>query len=234
MLVVYGDMVVSQDDITSVGRRFAETGHAVVLTEQLCGTQRSVDWICASSDKGQVQAIYGPPRNHYVNARLAGVFALPKNSVRYLAANPGHMENVCVGGMPPKESQVEQSIQMMVEDGLAVDSVEVQADIVDIDKPWHIAEANSWALKELQSQPGKEYIGEGASVDGSADVRGRLTLGRRSRIGRNVIIKGDVFIGDDVLVDSGAIIEGNVMIGDRSRITDYCMIKTFSINLSEF
>lgn len=229
MLVIYGDAVVHEDDVASVVRKFSETGHPVALTETLGEKERSLDWICAMVDDDRIQAIYGHPRSHYVNARVGGVFALPKDAIRYLAANPGHMENVCVGGMPPKESQLEQSVQMMIEDGHPVVSVEARRPVVDIDKPWHIWEANVVAAAEALSSIDESFVGEGASIDSSADIRGRVRLGRGSKIGRNVIIKGDVFIGDDVLVDSGAIIEDNVMIGDRSALTDYCMIGSGSV-----
>ncbi len=229
MLVVYGDSVVSQDDVGSVVREFAQTHRPVVLTERLGEKERSLDWICAMVDEGRVQAIYGHPRSHYVNSRVGGVFALPKGSDKYLATNPGYMEKVCVGGMPPKESSLEQSIQMMIEDGVPVASVEGRSGIVDIDRPQHIWEANLVAVREALSSLKEDYIGEGSSVDGTADVRGRLRLGRGCRVGRNVIIKGDVFAGDDVLIDSGAIVEGGVMIGDGSKITDYCMVGSGSV-----
>ena len=45
--------------------------------------------------------------------------------------------------MPPPESEIAQSLQLMVDDGRTVLAVEPTDFLVDVDKPWHVLEANN-------------------------------------------------------------------------------------------
>lgn len=229
VLAVYGDAFVEDARLWTTLKTFKEQGRPVILTQSLDVGQRSVDWMCAMVRDGLIQAIYGHPRSHYVNARVAGAFALPAGSARYLEANPGHMESVCVGGMPPKESPLEQSLQMMLDDGVEIASVESGPSFVDMDKPWHILEANYAAVDETLGGLAQDFLGEGSSVDDSAVIQGRIRLGRGSRIGKNVMVRGDLWVGDDTVIDSGAIIEGRVVIGDRCTVMDHCMLSSHTV-----
>lgn len=228
-LVAYGDVFLDNAAMLRAFERFQSSGSPVILTRSLAGGERSIDWMCAKVDDGKVQAIYGHPRSHYVNARVAGVFALPAGLTRYLETNPGHMENVCVGGMPPKEAPLEQSFQTMLDDGIEIGSVEAGDRFVDMDKPWHILEANRLAVDELLGGLAQDSLAEGSSVDGSALIQGHVRLGRNSRIGRNVIVRGDLWVGDETIVDSGAVIEGRVIVGDHSSVADHCNLASHTV-----
>jgi bifunctional UDP-N-acetylglucosamine pyrophosphorylase/glucosamine-1-phosphate N-acetyltransferase len=228
VFVVYGDTVVDDASLNAVLNRFKNTNLPVMLTQKLKDTEQAIDWMCAMVQNHKVTAILGHPRSHYVNVRLAGVFALNKEIIEYLITNPGYMENVCVGNMPPKQAELEQSLQMMLEDGCEIGSVDVIKYFVDMDKPWHILEANRTILDEIFISLKKNIIEENAYIDDSAVIQGKIRLGRGSKIGKNVIIKGDVWIGENTIVDYGAIIEGKVVIGDNCRITDYCKISSYT------
>lgn len=226
VLIVYGDVVVDDQSMREVIDCFEKTGEAVILTQKLDPTERSIDWICADCEKQQVRGIFGHPRSHYVNSRLGGIFALPQSASSYLRSNPGYMMNVCVGGMPTKEAELAQSMQMMIEDGFSVSAVEAAGFCLDLDKPWHLLVANELMIESLFEKMERNEIDSSTSIDDSAWIGGKIHLGKGSRIGRNVMIKGDAYIGENVVIDSGAILEDKVVIGDGCRIEDTCCIRS--------
>lgn len=226
-LVVYGDSVIDKESIRHILEQYDEEG-ASILVKRLGDGTRANYHMCAQVERGRVKAIYGHPREHYVNSRIAGVFALSKEIIPFLENNPGRMLNVPVGGMPPEEYMLEQSLQMMVESGIDIHASDVSRYFIDLDKPWDILEANKEIIDDTFREIKADIICEGSYVDASAVVMGRLRLGKGSKIGRNVIIKGDVWIGDNTSIDCGAILEGNNIIGDGCSISDYCKISAYT------
>ena len=59
------------------------------------------------------------------------------------------MQSVPVGGMPPPEAEFAQSLQMALDDGHRVPAVETVGYHVDVDKPWHILEANECVIQQM-------------------------------------------------------------------------------------
>lgn len=224
-IVVYGDSVIDKDSIRGLLEQYDREGISI-LTQRLRGETRANYHMCAQVEQGRVKAIYGHPREHYVNSRIAGAFALNKEVIPFLKANPGRMLNVPVGGMPPEEYMLEQSLQMMIESNMDVYASEVVRYCIDLDKPWNILDANDEIIIDTFKGMSSDVLYEGAHIDESAVIMGRVRLGKGSRIGKNVIIKGDIWIGDNTLIDSGAILEGNNIIGDGCRISNYCKISS--------
>jgi UDP-N-acetylglucosamine diphosphorylase / glucose-1-phosphate thymidylyltransferase / UDP-N-acetylgalactosamine diphosphorylase / glucosamine-1-phosphate N-acetyltransferase / galactosamine-1-phosphate N-acetyltransferase len=222
-LVLYGDSILDKASIKNLMDQYDKLG-ICVLTEKLQGDIRANDHMCAQVEDGKVKAIFGHPRSHYVNRRLAGAFALNKEIVSFLKANPGRMLNVPVGGMPPEDNMLEQSLQMMIENNISIYSEDISKYCIDLDRPWNILDANDEIIIETFKEMSFNNIDRESYIDDSADIRGKVSLGKGSRIGKNVIIKGDVWIGDNTLIDCGAILEGNNIIGDGCSISDYCKI----------
>ncbi|MEI6286947.1 MAG: sugar phosphate nucleotidyltransferase [Bacillota bacterium] len=170
----------------------------------------------------RVSALFGQPRKSYADRVVAGVYYLNPTAIQYLATNPGRMLKVPVGGMPPEQAVVEQSLQTFIEDGNEVRAVEVAEFAVDVNFPWNLLTANQLVGQELLKSitPTKNE----KNIHPTAIVEGRVRLGKNSRIGRNVVIQGDVWIGDDTVIDYGAIIEGNCIIGSNCLIKNNCLI----------
>ena len=170
----------------------------------------------------KVAAFYGQPRKNYADRVVAGVYYLNSAAIQYLATNPGRMLKVPVGGMPPEQAVVEQSLQTFIEDGHEVRAVEAAEFAVDVNFPWDLLAANQLAGQELLksiTNTTKEN-----SIHPTAIIEGRVRLGENSRIGRNVVIQGDVWIGDNTVIDYGAIIEGNCIIGSNCLIKNNCLV----------
>lgn len=227
ILVAYGDTFVDACSIKDVISSYDKYGPSI-LEQEIHGDIRSIDWICTDVNNGEVKAIFGHPRSHYVNSRIAGVFMLNKEIVPYLKTNPGRILNVPVGGMPPEENMLEQSLQMMLEDGINIKAIPVNRYYIDLDKPWNILEANEMIIKETFENLNDNDIAENSYIDESAVVMGKIRIGKGSKIGKNVIIKGDVWIGDNTVIDYGAILEGDTIIGNNCIIADNCKISPYS------
>lgn len=227
-LVVYGDLVLYRSDVEKVIEKHRETQCPTALFSNFSRHERSIDWICCNVNNQEITAIYGHPREHYVNGRMGGVYILDEKIKPYLEQNPGYMKNINVGGMPPDEAMLEQSLQMMIEDSKNLIGVKADHPLIDIDKPWHLMEANEEVILQEVTCLEQDNIDLTAKIHPSAIIEGKLVMGRNSYIGKNVIIKGNTVIGDNTTIDYGALIEGNVVIGNNTSIKDYCKILPFT------
>ena len=148
-------------------------------------------------------------------------FILSSDVFPYLQYNPGLFTNVEVGMMPPAESYLEMSLQLMLQDGRKIRGIITDDPVFDIDRPWDILKANEWMVNAVT---GSRHKGKDSRIDETASIEGAVHLGRGSTIGRNVIIRGNVVIGDNTVVENGALILGNAVIGDNCYIGNYCRL----------
>lgn len=226
-LVQYGDVLLSDDDLARL-LTYAESDptsvHALVAK---INDDESGDWIVARVEGDRVTSLVGHPRGGPA-WRVAGV-VLPAGFRGRLEACPTYFPNVEVGMMPPPERHLEAAIETWRHDGNPVYAVHTTAPTVDLDKPWHILEANEiWLSRECAALTENE-LADGARIDKTASIDGHIRLGKNSRIGRNVIIRGSLIAGDDVVIDAGAIINGNAAIGDGSFVGNACFIEGGSV-----
>src|SRR5690606_10043708 len=126
-----------------------------------------------------------------------------------LRDNPGIMHRVPVGGMPPLEGEIAQSLQMMVDEGHEVGVVEANDYLVDLDKPWHILEANTHLIHAMQIHAMQQGLDEpvipaGSKIHDSAEIDGRVVLGENCTIGNRVVVRGDLWMGDGAQLLNGA------------------------------
>lgn len=218
-LVLYGDTIIERQDIEALVKSIEETGVPAALIEPLLD-EPSNDWICCAVNNGNIYNITGHPR-YKCSHRFCG-FALTSGVLKYVELNSGLFTNVNVGVMAPQEGYLEMSLADYISDSNKINAIETKGFFIDIDKPWHILEANNFMVRKLCGELTSNITGEGAEIDPSAVVEGYVKLGRDSKIGRNVIIKGNIIVGDDTIIDNGAIIEGNAVIGNDCIVRNYC------------
>ncbi|MCX7970469.1 MAG: NDP-sugar synthase [Negativicutes bacterium] len=226
-LVVHGDIFTGDVDICRLIERFAACRQPVVLVRESDEWHRVDDLVAVrlTGNGSRADSLWGHPRRHYADHVAGGVYALPSDIMPYLDHNPGYMRKLAVGGMPARERMLEQSLQMWLEDGREL-LVEHSDWLIDIDFPWHLAEAN---YRAADSDRRTRVAGSRVEVANSAVVAGEIIAGVNCRIGEGVIVKGDLVMGDNVTIDWGAIIEPGVTVGDNAIITDRAMVRSGSI-----
>ena len=219
-LVLAGDIVTSTNDLRRFVRQLGQA-EASVLVNQL-GKEDPLNWICAGVNQNLITGIEGHPRGG--KFRLCGIYGFSSSAVGYIRRNPGVATPVPVGGMPPVESEIAHSIQLMIDNNRPVLAVETEEIFVDVDKPWHVLEANHRLKSHLIQQIDRDQIADGAKISDGADISGRVVLGENSRIGKRVVVKGDLIAGANNNITNGAILGGGLIIGDQCRISDYCEV----------
>ncbi len=221
-LVVYGDIVTETDNLRELARRFDEEQPFAAALVQPLGAERPQDWLIAHTEGGQLVGVEGHSRGG--TQRLCGAYAFRADAVELLRAHPGIMHSVPVGGMPPLEGELAQSLQAALDEGQAVAVVEACGYHVDLDKPWHILEANRHVIEAMSARLESDAIASSARVHDGAEVAGRLVLGEGCTIGNRVVVRGDVWMAAGSSLSNGAILDGPAVIGRNATVRDYCLV----------
>lgn len=219
-VVAAGDIVTSPETVAALVLA-AGSAPAVAVAVPL-GAESPGDWITAERHAGALRGFQGHGRGG--SHRLPGLYALSPAAMPYLRRNPGIMTHVPVGGMPPAEAEVAESLAQMSRDGLEVAALEPEGFLVDLDKPWHLLEANEALLRDLSLRTQEDRIAPGASVAASAEIHGRLVLAPGAVVGERVVARGDLWLGPGARVTNGAILGPRCMVGAGARVQDYALL----------
>lgn len=223
VLCVYGDLWLADGVLARLAEAAAaRPDEAHVLALPLAG-ERARDWLCCDvAPDGRVTGFWGHPRA--ATHRVGGAFVLPAGVRAHLLANPGHGVRVPVGGMPPPEACLEESLNLFLAAGGTVRAVEPRGAVVDVDKPWHLLEANMAALDErLQGAQGVRAA-PGARVSPEADVRAPVVLESGAELGARVIVRAPLYLCAGARVTDGAIVDGPTLLGPRATVCDYACV----------
>lgn len=221
-LVIAGDLALAPQNLAALVERFnRERPLAAALIKQL-GREAPQDWLVAFPEAEQLRGVEGHSRDG--QHRLCGVYAFRPEALGYLRDNPGLMTQVPVGGMPPMEAEIAQSLQMMIDEGETVLAVEAPGYYVDLDKPWHILEATWQVINAMSAGLHENLIPPSSQIHDGAEIQGRLVLGQNTTIGNRVVVKGDLWLADGANLTNGAILEGPAVVGPGVKIRDYCQI----------
>ncbi|MCX7795959.1 MAG: sugar phosphate nucleotidyltransferase [bacterium] len=224
ILVLYGDIVLHPKDL----ERFIEKSEGLRLTSLVSplGKEEPQDWICSSINNGKITSIEGHPRSGFY--RMCGVYFIGKEYLQYLEKTPNFMRNIPVGGMPPQEIELAQSFQVMIEQGLNIYAVETEGFFVDIDKPWHILEANRRYIEFLSGSIRENIIPENSTISQDAYIKGKVVLGKNSHIGPRVVIMDNLIVGDNTTITNGAIFTGPAIVGNNCFIYSYPQVGAYT------
>lgn len=227
ILVAYGDLSTPGENLA----RLAKAGGrypAAALVVPLAAGESPREHLCVRVEDGRITAVLGHPRGG-VTHRLAGAYTFQPEAAHILVSNPGVMTSVPVGGMPPLEGEIAQSLADLVAAGVEVAAVEAAGFAVDIDRPWDILAANQAWLKYLGERLTASHIDPTATVSDRADIRGLVVVEAGARIGPGVIIEGPAWIGRDAVLDMGAHLCDHVAVGNGAIITEYAKVRPFSV-----
>lgn len=212
-LVFFGDCMIDEKDIESIIHSKINT---VLLAKALDDPHNH---IIANIDK-TIEGFIAYPRGYEEGYYMVGGY-FDSKLFDVLEYNNGRFRNTKVGVGAPNEKVLEESLNDYIEER-ELHYILCNEYALDIDKPWDILQANFMMNKKRCSSIEDNKI-EG-HVDESANITGKVVLGKGSCIGKNVCIKGNVIIGNNTNIDNGATIEGNVVIGDGCVIQNYCKI----------
>jgi len=222
-LVIYGDCLFDEEGLCGFIRAFADQKPFAAAALSPLGERDSLNWLCGSvSWGGELSGISGHPRG--ASHRLCGLYGLSPDCVPFVRANPGFVDSVNVGGMPAHEAELAQSLQLAIDAGNSVMAWEHTGLFVDIDKPWHVLEANHALAQYLCGRLTESRIAPDARIHDGAEIGGHVCLGPGAVIGNRVVIQGNLIAGAGTQITNGAILGGNCVLGSKVRCKDYCQV----------
>jgi UDP-N-acetylglucosamine diphosphorylase / glucose-1-phosphate thymidylyltransferase / UDP-N-acetylgalactosamine diphosphorylase / glucosamine-1-phosphate N-acetyltransferase / galactosamine-1-phosphate N-acetyltransferase len=219
--VFYGDVWLHPDNLKQLFEAWKlSKGHPIALVSAI--PDRSGNHIGCVLNDGWIQGISGHARDE--NSHRFHGFILPPSIFNYLSNCKGIFPSVQVGMMPPDEKYVEAALCDFLQDGGKIKAIETPMPVFDLDKPWHILEANRHINSIKCNDLRQHDLAENSFIDKSASIEGYVKLGKNSKIGRNVIIEGNICVGDNTIIQHGAILKGNNVIGDHCEIAYTCFV----------
>jgi UDP-N-acetylglucosamine diphosphorylase / glucose-1-phosphate thymidylyltransferase / UDP-N-acetylgalactosamine diphosphorylase / glucosamine-1-phosphate N-acetyltransferase / galactosamine-1-phosphate N-acetyltransferase len=229
-LVVYGDTLPSAADLKALVDRHRDSGRpATVLATPLEPGERALDWICVRLENGLVADLMGHPRRPLYEHRLAGAFAMDRRFVPYLQRNPGFMQRVPTGGMPPMEADLAGSLGLLLDDGIPLPALATRVPCPDVDKPWQLLQWNRWQAMQDCEALTASVIHPTARIHDSAEIAGHVMLGEGASIGPGAVIKGNLIAGPGTMITHGALVGANTVMGANCRVTEYARIEEASV-----
>jgi bifunctional UDP-N-acetylglucosamine pyrophosphorylase/glucosamine-1-phosphate N-acetyltransferase len=224
-LIVHGDMATSRDNLAALLEGYAAHKPRAAALVQRLGDENPRDWIVAHLDGETLRGLEGHARGG--RYRLCGAYVFSPDALDALRDNPGVMRRVPVGGMPPVEAEIAQSLQTLIDEETEDESVlavETTGYHVDLDKPWHILEANRRVMNAMSAALEESVLPRSARVHDGAEIGGRIVLGENAAIGNRAVIQGDLWLGPGARVENGAMVTGPAVVGAETVLRDYCQI----------
>ncbi|MEH6936793.1 NDP-sugar synthase [Bacillus sp. JJ664] len=215
-IVLYGDTIIEQIDL----EKLLKTKKPAVLLKKLKESARN--WIGASTENGYVKSIGAHYRGDSITHQFAG-FLFDELLLEEVKRTPDYFPDVKVGVGAPKERFIEAALLKSLEKD-RLQAIECIGYFFDIDKPWHMLEANEFMVNLFCNALQENQLAEGAAISKNATIHGHVKLGKNSRIGDRVVIHGNLIVGDNTVIDNGAIFNGNAVIGEKTIIRNYCII----------
>ncbi|MCL2531717.1 MAG: NTP transferase domain-containing protein [Oscillospiraceae bacterium] len=223
-IALHGDCFISPSDIQALVQA---KELPAVLVSPIGEKRRKQDFISCSVGDDRVHACWGHPRSR--GEHFAAGFAFAHEHLQLLSNNSGLFTSVEVGAMPAQEGYIEMSVNDYIKDGGEVLAVHAKDQVVDIDKPWHILEADHAVKKLWMANLTENQLAEGASIHPTAYIDGVVVLDEGSSIGRNCTIEGKLIVGKNTKIDNGAILRGENIIGDNCTVRDGCLLESSTL-----
>lgn len=225
--VVHGDTACTVENYRELLDVWDGDSEAAALVQDI-EKEEAGDWFTASIAGGELEAVHAHSRGG-PSRRLCGIYIMTDKALSYAKNHPGMTTRLDVGAMPPIEADLSQTLQDMVDSGETVKVAESRGVFVDMDKPWHLLEANMRMAGYINQGLEEDDIAEGAEISEEAEISGPIRVGPNSRIGKRVVIGGNVTIGANTSITNGAMIGSNIVIGDHCKIRDYSQLGSGSV-----
>lgn len=221
VLVCAGDIVTSSRNIRMLvaASADAETTILAVPNQQSLAVWDGV----SMDDAGAVSGLWNKGGRQL--PRFGGMVVARANVLRdALERSPGFVDNVGVGAMPRAENSLAAALNRMCSSGHTVQGVLGTDFLVDINRPWDLVEANRQANQMLFAERQGVVLAPDARIDDSAEISDSATLllGVGARIGKGVVVHGDLVMGDHAQAVHGAIL------GERVNLGRHCVAREYA------
>lgn len=226
IMLLYGNTWIDEEDIKQL-YQLMEHDSCGALVKEYGKYEKSIDSFGVHADD-EIHAIYGHPREHYVNGKLCKAYILNAQMKDYIHNCNRGFHNVNCGQMPDVSFHLEEAIQTAIEEGMTYQAIWTKNPFIEAIFPWQIAEANELACLELQ-QMSEDHIQPDTKLDASCKCQGYLETGKDVVIADGVIFEGNCKIGNHVTIEKGAIIGRNCIINDNSTIRYQCRISDHTV-----
>lgn len=223
-MVLYGDTIVDTQDLRALRDAFLASHENTALIGRI--EDRSSEHIGCCVQGNHITEIFGHSRDDSTHRFAA--FALRRETLDALQYNRCRFSRLDVGMMPPAEGYLEDTLADEMSRGNPLCAVAAAQAFYDIDRPWDVLYANEQINKKRCATLTDNRLAEGASIDPTAIVYGKVQLGKNSVIGRGVIVEGNLIVGDDTQIINGAIVGGSTVVGSRTKIRNGCYISANS------
>ena len=228
VLVCYGDVVTADRNVVGIADTLTEDAglDGMVLIDPM-PREDPRGWIAAQQADGELTRFVGAARSG--SHRFGGIAAFRPSAYHELAGGSAVMDEVPVGGMPDQEATLEAAVNAAQTAGSRIGTLETESLHVDVDKPWHVLEANHRLARDRVGRLEEDDIHPEATIDESARIDGNVHAGANATIGRDVHIRGNVWIEPDAVITDGAMVGGNCIIGSDATLADYCRLRGTSV-----
>lgn len=253
--VVYGDVVTADENLDALWDAFEDERSGKESNDD-SGTLGAclVDEVGDDDPRGWISASHSPDPDRstdeqspgdtvwYVDEfrghtrhdwRVSGLFLLTPTAWSYVRGNPGIMRTVRVGGMPPLEGTLAESMNQALTDGCSLRAVPAQSYHVDVDKPWHVWEANHRVVTDRVGGLAADEIHPSAVISDDATIEGNVHLGPDCVIGPRTVVTGNLWMEAGAELSNGAIVGDTCLIGRDTVVTDYSKLGGGSVVGSE-
>ena len=228
-LVFFGDVLVFEDDLRELLAVFRSgTAVAAMLTAPCDdpGTAVVVNTRAAEDGPPVLTGLVACGRD--AGDCFAGVLAFRKPFLRYVERTGDFPTCLAVGAMPPRSRELAESLHQAVKAGERIRCVSARCPVVDLDKPWHLLEANEQLIRYRSERLTASDIHPTATVSPEARLEGYVVVGPHATIGPGVSAAGNLWVGAGARVLDGAILEPDVVVGDEAKVWRHCLIERFS------
>ncbi|WP_340818828.1 bifunctional sugar-1-phosphate nucleotidylyltransferase/acetyltransferase [Methanolobus sp. WCC4] len=206
-IVLNGDMLVSTEHIS----------HLLSRTEDAIISVKEVDepshFGVIETDGEKVTRIIEKPKNPPTNLANAGIYLFGDVIFDYIDRT---------GKSQRGEYEITDSLQMMIDDGLAVGYELLTSDWIDIGRPWDMLDANKVLLENIDNtlegiiEPyatlhGTVKVGKDTIIRNGAYIMGPAIIGDNCDIGPNCFIRASTAIGNDVRIGNAVEIKNTII-----------------------
>ena len=210
-VLIYGDLLFSEDAVKNVLQKFKHGETAAVMGVVPVDKPENYG-IIEYDEQKHVKRIVEKPAAGKAPSNLAnaGIYVFSKQVFDIIKQT-----KVSIRG----EWELTDAVTLLAKEGKTVLAAELSKnDWFDVGRPWDLLEANIWALKRMDPQ----VLG---TIEQGAHLIGPVYVAGSARIRSGAYIEGPCFIDEECDVGPNCFIRQGTTLGKKVRIGNACEIK---------